>query len=184
MVGISDSVYAHLMKRCYILLGGIMSADGYLTSSGMFGLKSRLAQLDDVVTYHYTWANYRDCATEIAAHPTDKNIIIGYSGGAWKATVLAHEYPQLTIDMLIAYDASPAWNVLPLGPNVKAAVCYFNAHPMMWWPGVGKIGGGKLVADKGGPKVLTVIVREQHLAVQFDGNLHRMTVETIKNMEG
>ena len=80
-------------KHVYLLLGGINSTDGWVTSAGMFALRSSLAALPDVEVTTYEWASFKKAADDIALLPKDDIVIvIGYSGGGAKATWLANGY--------------------------------------------------------------------------------------------
>ena len=77
-------------KHVYLLLGGINSTDGWVTSAGMFGLQSSLAALPDVEVTTYEWASFKKALDDIALLPKDDIVIvIGYSGGGAKATCQA-----------------------------------------------------------------------------------------------
>jgi hypothetical protein len=174
-------------KHVYLLLGGINSTDGWMTSAGMFGLRSSLAALPDVEVNTYEWASFRKAAKDIASLPPDDIVIvIGYSGGGAKATWLANGYfggsypkdtlPRPQIDLMILYDASPTWSMMAIHDNVKRAICYRNVTPLFFG-----LGGGALVGKN--TKIETVDIFEHHLLVQMDSTLHQRTIEEVKRVQ-
>jgi len=173
------------MKRVYLLMGGLYSIDGAVTSAGMEILVSQLRALPNVVVKTYPWASYQICFNdqnrEVSA--TDKMILIGYSGGGWRATTVANKMAKYKepVDLMVLYDPSPEWNMEPIHDNVKHPVCYQNSYHM-WIPLLGNIGGGILTSVPGGPKIDVVSIKEQHLSVQYDATLHAKTVSLVKSL--
>lgn len=158
----------------YILLGGLFGPDGYVTSAGMFSLASQLRKLPGVSVSTYTWNNWE----KVPAFNGNKVALIGYSGGGSRATWLANTRTMAPIDLLVAYDPSPKWQMEPLRSNVRRAICYYNQNPCMPSP-YGMLGGGKLT---GNCKILTRNISIQHLFVQFDKSLHAATIEAVKEL--
>ena len=161
--------------RIYLLLGGFFGADGYVTSAGMFGLRSMLAALPNVTCLTYQWASFETAADDILKQPTDTTIIvIGYSGGGSRATWLANLPLRPKVDLMICYDPSPSWQMKSLaGTNVKRAITYHNTAPFFFG-----LGGGVLV----GPQVQTIDIAENHMLVQADTTLHQRTVAEVRKM--
>lgn len=158
------------MKHIHILMGGLWGFDGPISSFGMLGLSNMLAPYGDVHTY--TWDHWPDTYDAIRADKLSKQVIIGYSGGGSRATWLANKVPTLRIDLMIALDPSPSWQIKDIGNNVKSAICYYNAHPLFFG-----LGGGKLT---GKAKIQTITVSMQHLLIQFDANIRKEVVEYVK----
>lgn len=174
------------MRRIYVLMGGVISWDGAVTSAGMNGLIERLRPLGLVMSW--PWHEYRDMVAEIAKHPDDKTIGIGYSGGGAHLTWAATGYYETVnkngqrerssdpykprFDLMVLYDPSPKSGMFDLTnfPNVKRCLLYYNESPLMFG-----LGGG----ITRGPQVMTIAIREQHLAVQFDKKLHDRTVMEV-----
>ena len=142
----------------YLLLGGLFGGDGVVDSRGMLDLQDQLKALGFPVTTFY-WSDYAKVDQEPEA---GKRIVIGYSGGGSRATWL-----KKPIDLMVLYDPSPAWQMKPCGKNVAKAICYHNTAPMM-----AGLGGGVLT----GPQVTTIDIAEQHLALQYNPDLHKRTV--------
>jgi len=159
----------------FILLGGLIGPDGYAVSPGILRLAQRLDAFGEVTTH--SWTAQGEVTQRIAAHDSsDKVVLIGYSGGGFAITEIAEalngKEPH-KIDLLIAYDPSPAWSMKSLGKNVAKAICYCNSHPLMLG-----LGGAQLR----GQSVETVPISEQHLAVQFDESLHKRTIAEIEKL--
>jgi pimeloyl-ACP methyl ester carboxylesterase len=172
-------------KHVYLLLGGIVSSDGWATSAGMFGLRSSLAALPDVEVTTYEWASFKKAANDIASLlPDDIVIVIGYSGGGAMATWLANGQfadgtymPRPRIDLMVLYDPSPTWSMMSIHDNVKRAICYRNNTPLFFG-----LGGAALVGKN--TSIATVDIFEHHLLVQTDNALHQRTIDEVKNIQG
>jgi hypothetical protein len=168
--------FRRVQKHVYLLLGGLQGKDGWVTSAGMFGLRSSLAALPDVTVTTYDWPSYKKVAADIALLPKDDIVIvIGYSGGGAKATWLANLPSKPQIDLMVVYDPSPPWGMQVIGPNVKRALCYCNATPAFFG-----LGGGVLRGRD--THVETVKIYEQHMLVQIDQTLHQRTIEEVNEV--
>ena len=69
----------------------------------------------------------------------------------------------------------------PIGRNVRKSICYCNTQKMTVLPffiGSRRIGGGQL----SGYNVSNVVIRQQHLAVQFNQQLHARTVREVRKL--
>ena len=87
--------FRRVQKHVYLLLGGLQGKDGWVTSAGMYRLRSSLAKLPDVTVTTYDWPSYKKVAADIALLPKDDIVVvIGYSGGGAKATWLANHAIQ------------------------------------------------------------------------------------------
>lgn len=173
--------------KIFLLHGGIVSTDGVVTSAGMNGLAAMLRRLPGIgFVQTYLWGNWRTTYNDIMNNQSDKIGVIGYSGGGAKATWVANGWfgsgsypkdasPKPRIDLMVLYDPSPKWSMMPVGDNVTRAICYHNTTPMMFG-----LGGGVLT----GAHVETLDIREQHLAVQFDQDLHHRTVVYVEETLG
>jgi hypothetical protein len=165
------------MLNVFILLGGLIGFDGYAVSPGILLLAHRLEAFGEVTTYN--WGSQREVTQRVAnLNPNDKVVLIGYSGGGFAITEIADELNRKEphkIDLLIAYDPSPAWSMRSLGKNVAKAICYCNSSPLMLG-----LGGAQLR----GQSVEIVAISKQHLAVQFDESLHKRTIAEIEKLAG
>ena len=169
------------MTACaFILLGGLFSWDGVVTSAGMEMLASRLRALPGVSVETYLW--------QLRQMPTckkDKVALIGYSGGAAHVTWVAKGYnggptnwsssfgERPHIDLLVAYDPSPRGATFTLDDNVGKAIVYQNSSPMMFG-----LGGATI----SGPQVEVVEIAQNHLLVQTNTKLHDRTVEEVRKL--
>jgi hypothetical protein len=168
--------FRKVQKHVYLLLGGLQGKDGWVTSAGMFGLRSSLAKLSDVTVTTYDWSSYKKVAADIALLPKDDIVIvIGYSGGGAKATWLANLPSKPQIDLMVVYDPSPPWGMQVIGPNVKRALCYCNVTPAFFG-----LGGGVLRGRD--TNVETVKIYEQHMLVQIDQALHQRTIDEVSKV--
>ena len=166
--------FRKVQKHVYLLLGGLQGKDGWVTSAGMYRLRSSLAGLPDVTVTTYDWPSYKKVAADIALLPKDDIVVvIGYSGGGAKATWLANLPSKPQIDLMVLYDPSPPWGMQVIGPNVKRALCYCNVTPAFFG-----LGGGFLRGRD--TQVETVKIYEQHVLVQVDQTLHQRTIEEVK----
>jgi pimeloyl-ACP methyl ester carboxylesterase len=158
------------MIDVFILLGGLTGGQGeQLVNVGMRALALQLQQIPGMRVTQYPWGEYERVALN---HHYDSVVVIGYSGGGSRATWLADEHP-LTIDLMVLYDPSPAWQMKPLKDNVKRAICYHNTNPMF-----GRLGGGILR----GPHVETIDIAEFHLTVETNPILHARTIAAVKEL--
>jgi hypothetical protein len=166
--------FRKVQKHVYLLLGGLQGKDGWVTSAGMYRLRSSLAELPDVTVTTYDWPSYKKVAADIAQLPKDDIVVvIGYSGGGAKATWLANLPSKPQIDLMVLYDPSPPWGMQVIGPNVKRALCYCNVTPVFFG-----LGGGVLRGRD--TQVETVKIYEQHMLVQVDQTLHQRTIEEVR----
>lgn len=147
-----------------ILLGGFFGFDGYIVSRGMYVLRDMIAARFGYSCSVYEWGNYQLAEADLKRN--SGNIVIGYSGGGSRATWMNRP----NIDLLVTYDPSPRWQMLPLGATIKRAVTYENKTPMFFG-----LGGGVLV----GPQVERVAISESHVSVQFNRTLHERTLAAI-----
>jgi hypothetical protein len=157
--------------RVYVLLGGMWGPDGYVFSRGMIGLAGRIAEIPGVSADVRVWSDYPAVAREIARLPAGERVVlVGYSGGGSRATWIADALGNRPIDLIVAYDPSPKWQMKGLHANVKHAVSYHNLNPMFM-----NLGGGIMT----GHNVLSIDISEPHLSVQSDEALHRRTLQLI-----
>jgi hypothetical protein len=173
-----------------ILLGGMTGGVADLippTNTGMFALRNMLSDLPNVDVQTWTWGNWREVAIDLdGTLPKDKIVVIGYSGGGSRATDLANWMflnTHVHIDLMVLYDPSPADQMQTIRANVKRAICYRNLSPKMWFPGVGKLGGGVLRSVGAAPVVETVEIAQQHLLVQGNMDLHKRTIAAVEALK-
>ena len=180
--------FVWLKNTSIFYLAASKAGDGWATSAGMFGLRSSLAVLPDVEVTTYEWASFKKALDDIALLPKDDIVIvIGYSGGGAKATWVANGYfggsypkdalPRPRIDLMILYDPSPTWSMMPIQDNVKRAICYRNITPLFFG-----LGGGVLVGNN--TQIDTIDIFEHHWLVQMDSTLHQRTIKEVKNVRG
>jgi hypothetical protein len=141
----------------------------------MLVLAQRLSSFGEVSTHN--WSAWEDVTPRVAAlSPADKVVLIGFSGGGFAITEVAQALERSQghkIDLLIAYDPSPAWSMKSIGHNVAKAICYCNDLPLFFG-----MGGAKLK----GSNVETVSIAVPHPVVQFDERLHRRTIAEVEKL--
>ena len=97
------------MLKVFIVLGGLTGPDGYAVSPGMLTLAYRLTPFGQITTYR--WTSQREVTRDIAhLDPNDKIVLIGYSGGGFAITRVAHQLngkQPRRIDLLIALRPTP-----------------------------------------------------------------------------
>lgn len=157
------------MVKVINLLGGFFGPDGWVLSRGMLVLADQLNAIPGVTVTSYSWSEWDNVTLT-----DDTNCVIGYSGGGSRATWLANA-DDVSIDLMVLFDPSPAWQMQPIGANVKRAICFYNNAPMMFG-----LGGGVLATIKGGPVIETVEISEQHLFVQLDQSLRDQTIAAVR----
>ena len=97
------------MLKVFIVLGGLTGPDGYAVSPGMLTLAYRLTPFGQITTYR--WTSQREVTRDIAnLDPNNKIVLIGYSGGGFAITRVAHQLngkQPRRIDLLIALRPTP-----------------------------------------------------------------------------
>jgi hypothetical protein len=177
-----------MAKYIYVLLGGMAGPDGFLDSAGIEALSTQLAPLGVVRTCPWSdWAkagaamSSTQVGTKIGANTF---ILIGYSGGGSRATWLADQrygnaLSRPMIDLLITLDPSPVADMRPIRTNILRAVNFHNNMQDLFWPGIGKLGGGQLT---GARAVEEIEINMPHLAVQADPKIHEKVIELVKGV--
>jgi hypothetical protein len=66
--------------------------------------------------------------------------------------------------------------MMPIGPNVKRAICYCNITPAFFG-----LGGGML-RGRDGTNVEVVKIYEQHMLVQVNQTLHARTIDEVRKV--
>jgi hypothetical protein len=167
-----------------MLLGGMTG--GPLDKPFNRGMYELVEMLEPQAVEVWTWGQWAEACQRIEDtwHEGDQLVIIGYSGGASRGTYLCNHLDPIRVDLLIGYDPSPAGQMRPLRANVVKAVCYYNERPLMWWPGVGKLGGGHFTTrvPEGPPALEMVTIAQQHLCVQHNCKLHMQTINRVNSL--
>jgi pimeloyl-ACP methyl ester carboxylesterase len=163
-----------IQKKVYMLLGGLVGPDGALLApvenSGMLVIQGEL-RIMGCELHVDTWDQWAKFVPLIGpASPAYKNIVIGYSGGGWRATTLANS-TRARIDLLILIDPSPKWKMESVSSNVVRSLLIHNSEMM------GSLGGGELSAT--GP-IERVEVRAPHLLVPELPEVLKKVIETVR----
>ncbi len=174
------------MKQVHILLGGLTGGPIDRLPGINAGMNNLVRMLRPQGVKTWTWGDWQATWRDIHDNwrPGNQVVIIGYSGGGWCGTVLCNALKPAAVALFVAYDPSPAGNVKPISNNVQKACCYYNTKPEMWWPGVGKLGGGIITSDLKTPvpDIEIFTIAEQHFLVQFNETLHRHTIDLINKL--
>lgn len=166
-----------MIKKVYMLLGGLVGPDGALLApvenSGMLVIQAELKVMGCELHVE-TWDEWSKFIPLIGqASPDYKNILIGYSGGGWRATTLANATPRPHIDLMILIDPSPKWKMEPIGTNVVRAILIHNNEMM------GNLGGGELVG-RIRPEVMEVTA--PHLLVPELPEVQKRVIEAVRDL--
>jgi pimeloyl-ACP methyl ester carboxylesterase len=152
-------------------------------SRGIRDLGRKLAALPGV-TVHPTqvnWLSQRAFMRDARRHPTVLKVCIGHSMGCHAVTRLAARTPDITWDLLIAFEPAPAYNTLGLFPcsrlrgNVRRAICFRSTN----W--LNPIGHGRLRAARdftGG--LQTIELRKLHHHIASDEAAHELCIEAVR----
>ena len=169
----ADEKSEHPITYVYVLLGGLAGVDGYVDSQGMLLLAGRIATIPYTWVETYPWRDWVTAANRVWARKNVRVAVVGYSGGGSRATWLANSVLHKDIDLIVTYDPSPKWQMQNLPANVKKAITFENQIPFIFG-----LGGGELT----GPNVKHYLIQEEHLLVQFDERLHRITLDAIEEL--
>jgi hypothetical protein len=177
-----------MAKYIYMLLGGMVGPDGIFDSAGIEALALRLTPLGIVRTYPWSeWEKAGESMTTTQVGTkigSNTFILIGYSGGGSRATWLANTrfgnaLSRPMIDLLITLDPSPQHDMKAIRVNVLRAVNFHNNMQDLFWPGVGRLGGGQVTGVRA---VEDVEINMPHLMVQADPGVHEKVIELVKGV--
>ena len=160
--------------RSFVLLGGVFGPDGAVLSAPMISLSRKLHSIPGVTSSWHPWHQWEEVAAQIRAVPADEAIsVTGYSGGGTRAIWVAHDIRPMFIELMILFDPSPKWQMMPVPNNVKECICYWNKHPFMW-----PFGGGKATGDN----VRVEPISMQHAYVQASPRLHEAAINEVREL--
>jgi len=174
-------------KWTYVIWGGLIGWDGWITSAGLTELQAKLAKFGPVKSY-LQQSSYR-CANEIVNDPNHsgggKVVLIGYSGGSVIASRICNaplfDRAQI-VDLLVNIDGSPAANMQRVGDNVRAVINIYDSDA--WALGGGIVdrwrrkGGGTVTAPSD-THVKNVPINLPHLAFQSSDVVHDIIVDAV-----
>lgn len=156
--------------RIFVLMG----QGGHLTSAGMAGLAGRLAELGS--TSLSAWND--NAVLPAIVKSTGPVAVIGYSLGANQLGWIS-QHVKRPIDLGVAYD--PSWlspmverwggKYVQRAPNFKRLIAYRNVGAWVW-------GGSTYI----GKNVEEYEVSDFHLGIQFNEQLHKITIEAVKTL--
>jgi pimeloyl-ACP methyl ester carboxylesterase len=154
-------------------------------SRGVNVVCDRLAEIPgvSVLRGRANWLAHWRYAAHARAHPNVKHVAIGHSMGVYAITQLAAKTPDVTWDLLLAFEPVPAygtaglWRCAPLGANVKKALVFRSTN----W--LNPIGHGYLTpAPDFSGELRTIPVRRLHQNVPNGPAVQAMCVEAVKEL--
>lgn len=175
----TPDVYAAPVFHVSVIRGGLWSGDGAVDLGGMDAL-ARSIQINmpgvQVITWY--WGQADQVYQTLANLPTlTKRVLIGFSGGGSRITMIARTKPLQRIDLAIGYDPSPIGDMKSLRETkVEKAICYYNKPPC---PNFFGYGGGEFAGIE---NLIIKEICEFHLSVQCDPALHKQTFEAIAQL--
>ena len=107
----------------------------------------------------------------------EKLALIGYSWGGNCVSWVAAAVPHRPISLAVSYDATRNSFLTPLGGNVHRAISYVSISNIGASAFFGK---ARFTANQMGPEIEVHDVDEDHLGVQGDENLHKITIAALK----
>jgi hypothetical protein len=152
---------------------------GRFWSGGMDLLAQKLRALGCFCPPTYRWRDWSTQARAIRAESNDTKIVIaGHSLDANLVPRIAAAAGR-SIDLLVGYDPT-LWYPCPRIPkNVKAAICF---HGVNWLNPLGH--ARYAVADPAATKLTIYNTSKLHHRIDDDNNLHRITVNTVRELMG
>ncbi len=152
-------------------------------SRGIRDLCARLATLPGVTARptQVNWLSQSDFMRDARRHPSALKVCIGHSMGCHAVTRLAARTPDVTWDLLIAFEPAPAYNSFglfpcaPLRRNVRRAICFRSTN----W--LNPIGHGRLrpARDFAGD-LKTIPLKTLHHRISDDETAHEICVEAVR----
>jgi pimeloyl-ACP methyl ester carboxylesterase len=129
------------------------------------------------------WMAHGRYANDARAHRAAKHVAIGHSMGVYAITQLAAITPDVTWDLLLAFEPVPPygtfglWPCAPLGSNVRKALVFRST---VW---LNPIGHGYLhpARDFTG-SLQTIPVRRLHQNVPNDAAVQAMCVKAVREL--
>ncbi len=154
-------------------------------SRGLNVLGKKFAAIEGVTVLpgRANWLSQSDFMADARAHPAAKKVAIGHSMGVYAITQLAARTPDVTWDLMLAFDPSPGygtlglWRCASLGANVKKALVFRSTN----W--LNPIGHGYLHtgADFTG-KLETIGIARLHQNVPNDEAAQAMSVRAVREL--
>jgi hypothetical protein len=113
--------------------------------------------------------------------PTGPLALIGYSLGGNTVSLVAAGLAPRPIALAVSYDATRNAYLVPLGGNVRRAISYVSTS------NIGSsffFGRARFSPGPGGPEIEVHTVDEDHIGVQGDESLHKITLAALAAAEG
>ena len=168
----------------FILLGGMFGGGpSVAVNEGMDALAFQLGRIPGVKVTSYPWAEYERIAVDHVQDGTSELVVIGYSGGGWKATVLANEHPGILINLMgAAYDPSPAWSMQSVIPARMSCGRSAITTPRRCSAILAAVYCAASILGRSPSR--RSISRRNICSVQNDQRLHEQTIAAVKALIG
>ena len=157
---------------------------GRISSGGFHSFGKQLEGLGYDVVFCADNTHPDLIAAQIASlQKTRKVALIGYSVGANCCAWVQRLTGDRTIDLIVGYDPTrrgPPLSNYPIGANVKRCIQYRNTGRL--FTNV-LFGGGTYVPAKSGPVIETRNIAQEHLLVQNNSDLHRLTIQALASIK-
>jgi hypothetical protein len=159
-----------MKARAFVIRGQY----GWITSAGMDQLCLHLQSIPGCFASIYDWNDdaYILRAVDGVAEST-QIMMIGFSLGAHTCTRIPSYRKKRIFDLIVGFDPSRLTRLVPVGPNVVRAICFYN-------PGAWLFGGARYR----GNNVETYPINKAHLLVDWSSELWSKTIAAVnKTME-
>lgn len=156
-------------------------------SRGLNVIGARLAALPGVTMLRgkANWLSQSAFMADARAHRHAKHVAIGHSMGVYAITQLAARTPDITWDLLIAFEPVPDYGTLWLAPNARLGANVTRALVFRSTNWLNPIGHGVLhagAAFKG--RIETIGIPRLHQHVPNDAAAQAKAVEAVRALIG
>jgi hypothetical protein len=158
-----------MKARAFVIRGQY----GWITSAGMDQLCLRLQNIPGMYASIYGWSEDAYVLRAIDQTPRSVQLMmIGFSLGAHTCTRIPSYRGNRDFELIIGFDPTKLTRLLPVPPNVKRAMCFYNPGAWIW-------GGAKYRNSE------TYAINDLHLLTDWDSDLWKASIEAVnKAMKG
>jgi opacity protein-like surface antigen len=177
LVAVSSSAYAQCAAtpvpvRVYLMYGLVSG----LMSSGMSDLVGKMNRIKNVKASVHEWLESGSIASD-AAGQNAAIVIGGHSIGANAAVSAARQLNgKKRVALLLGFDPSSLSSLESVPPNVSRAIGFRQDH--------NPFGGNKLVAASGGTSVSNIFRDLNHIAIDKNDEIHRISMNAVCSIRG
>jgi hypothetical protein len=172
LVAVSSNAYAQCAAtqvpvRVYLMYGLVSG----LMSSGMSDLVDKMNRIRGVKASVHEWLESGSIASD-AANQNAAIVIGGHSIGANAAVTAARQLNgKKRVALLLGYDPSSLSSLESVPANVARAIGFRQDH--------NPFGGNKLVAASGGTSVSNIFRDLNHIAIDKNDEIHRISMNAV-----